>query len=359
MATIPESTLREPIARMEEERAIRNEGHAVPSDEIPRGAASARSISARPARDNPDGVCHGNGVPRGLVCREPGRDRSAGGEDRPRTNRISAVWVDMRLRKLPCVLQQQLARACRLVVTCSANDLRPELRAAEAEVIAFDFDYPDARSLQALLSAKRQFAHIPILMLVEQPYDNLLLWALRARVWDVLIKPVACEQVLERMEWSRAARAAIGPDRMRINAMPVPATPMEARFLPTSAGSRCTDTACGYINDHMHEKLSVMALARRSGMNRYQFSRIFRSEHGMTFRDYVLSVRLHRAEEMLSHTDAPVTEIAFCAGFHDLSHFARLFRRRTGCSPREFRQRQRIASCSSEAQELRACAQDS
>lgn len=280
----------------------------------------------------------------------------AGGEDRPHTNGIGAVWVDMRLRKLPCVLQQELARACRLVVTCNAHDLNPKLRAAEAEVIAFDFDYPDARGLQALLSAKRQFAHIPILMLVEQPYDNLLLWALRARVWDVLIKPVACELILERMQWSRAARGAIGPDRMRSNAMPAPAIPMEARFLPASAGSRCTDTACGYINDHLHEKLSVVALAHRSGMDRYQFSRIFRSEHGVTFRDYVLAVRLHRAEEMLSYTNAAVTEIAFCAGFHDLSHFARLFRRRTGCSPSEFRQRQRVAS---NAQELRACAQDS
>jgi AraC-like DNA-binding protein len=218
------------------------------------------------------------------------------------------------------------------------------VRAAEAELIAFDFDYPDARGLQALQNARRQFAHIPILMLVEQCYDNLLLWALRARVWDVLIKPVASDSVLERMQWIRAARTAIGRTGMRTNAMPAPAIPVEARFLAKGARSRGTGSACGYINDHMHEKLSATALARRCGMNRYQFSRAFRSEQGVTFREYVLSVRLERAEQMLSHTDAPVTEIAFCAGFQDLSHFASLFRRRTGCSPREFRQRRRAAS---------------
>lgn len=257
---------------------------------------------------------------------------------------ICALWVDMRLRRLPCSLQQRLASACRLTIVRSVDDLHRQVRATSPDTIAFDFDYPDVYGLQALLNARQQFAHVPVLMLTEQCYDNLLLWALRARVWDILIKPVADECVLQRMEWIRTARATRAPTGMRNNAMPVPAIPMEARFAAASRRSRCTDTAYGYVNDHLHEKLSAVALARRCGMNRFEFSRVFRSEHGVTFRDYVLSARLHRAEEMLSRTDAAITEIVFCAGFHDLSHFDSLFRRRAGCSPTEFRQRHRAAS---------------
>lgn len=256
-------------------------------------------------------------------------------------NEISALWVDMRLRKLPSALPQTLASACRVTIAHGVEDLHRRTRLIAPHMIAFDFDYPDVQGLQALLHTRQAFTRVPVLMLTEQCYDNLLLWALRARVWDVLIKPVADEQVLRRVEWICAARAATGPTGTRNNAMPVPAIPMEARFAPANGRPHRTDSACGYVHDHLHEKLSTTTLARRCGMSRYEFSRTFHSEHGVTFRDYLLAVRLQRAAEMLSRTDAPITEIAFCAGFHDLSHFASLFRRRTGCSPSEFRQRQR------------------
>jgi AraC-like DNA-binding protein len=256
-------------------------------------------------------------------------------------HRFSVVWVDMRLRKRAFVLARQMSYACQLVFAESAEELERKVRATNAEVITFDFDYPDARGLRMLLSCRKQLVHVPVLMLIEQCYDDLLLWALRARVWDVLIKPVDACHVTQRMEWIRAARTAVDRAGSRANAMPEPIIPVQARFVTSNTRGHCTDSACGYIHDHLHEKLSETALARRCGMSRFQFSRSFRDEHGVTFRDYVLSVRLNRAEAMLSHTDAPITEVAFCSGFHDLSHFASLFRRRTGCSPRQFRQRQR------------------
>jgi AraC-like DNA-binding protein/CheY-like chemotaxis protein len=255
--------------------------------------------------------------------------------------KFAVVWVDMRLREGAPVLARQVAHASHLVFAECAEELERKVHATKADIITFDFDYPHARGLRMLLSCRKQLAHVPVLMLVEQCYDELLLWALRARVWDVLIKPVEAGHVTQRMEWIRAARNAASREGIRANAMPEPVIPVQARFSTSGTRGHCTDSACGYIQDHIHEKLSEGALARRCGMSRFQFSRSFRDEHGMTFRDYVLWVRLNRAEAMLSHTDAPITEVAFCSGFHDLSHFASLFRRRTGCSPRQFRQRQR------------------
>lgn len=256
-------------------------------------------------------------------------------------NRIDALWVDMRLSRRPPSPPQRLRSAYRVAVTRCAEDIPPLVHAGRPEVIAFDFDYPDVRGLRALLDTRREFAHVPVLLLTEQCYDNLLLWALRARIWDVLIKPAADECVLERLEWLRAARSATSPSGVRVNAMPEPAIPAEARFAAKSAGSRRTDTACSYVEDHLQDRLSATELAHRCGMSRCEFSRSFHGEHGMTFRDYVQSARMHRAVEMLSRTDAPITEVALCAGFRDLSHFDRQFRRRTDCSPSQFRHRHR------------------
>ena len=257
-------------------------------------------------------------------------------------NRINALWIDRRLRQLPRSPPPQLGSACHLTLLGNGEDLHALVHDKRPGCIVFDFDYPDADGLKALLKVRQQFAYIPVLMLIEPCYDSVLLWALRARVWDVLIKPVAVTSLLQRMMWLRDAAATIDADGARANAMPVPAVPVEARFATGNAGSgRRTDSVCGYVKDHLHEKLSETELAGRYGMSRYQFSRAFHGEHGVTFREYLLSARLHRAFDMLGRTDAPITEVAFCAGFRDLSHFASLFRRHAGCSPSEFRNRQR------------------
>lgn len=255
-------------------------------------------------------------------------------------NRINALWIDRRLRRSPAWPPLELGAACHLSVVENGEDLPALIHDKRPRCIVFDFDYPDADGLKALLRTRQQFAYVPVLMLIEPCYDSLLLWALRARVWDVLIKPVAVTSLLQRMLWLRDASASTDADGVRANAIPMPAVPAEARFAAGRASaSHRTDTVCSYVKSHLHEKLSEAELAHRYGMNRTQFSRVFHGEHGMTFRQFLQAERLHRALEMLSRTDAPITEVASCAGFRDLSHFASMFRRHAGCSPSEFRQR--------------------
>lgn len=257
-------------------------------------------------------------------------------------NRINALWIDRRLRRSPAWPPPELGAACQLSVVTNADDLPALIHQMRPRCIVFDFDYPNAEGLKALLRTRQQFAFVPVLMLIEPCYDSLLLWALRARVWDVLIKPVAVTSLLQRMLWLRDASSETDADGTRTNAMPVPAVPVEARFCADSASANHrTDSVCSYVKGHLHEKLSETELASRHGMSRTQFSRAFHREHGVTFREYLQSARLHRALEMLGRTDAPITEVAFCAGFHDLSHFASVIRRHAGCSPSEFRHRVR------------------
>src|SRR3546814_143658 len=84
-------------------------------------------------------------------------------------------------------------------------------------------------------------------MLFEPCYDGVLLWALRARVWDVLIKPVTAESLLQRMHWLRKAASARDADGGRANAMPIPAVPMAARFAAKDATQPRTAKACRYV----------------------------------------------------------------------------------------------------------------
>ena len=69
------------------------------------------------------------------------------------------------------------------------------------------------------------------------------------------------------------------------------------------------------------------------------FSRFFRQHMGKTYVDYIIDLRLAHVCRGLMESDASIIEAAFAAGFSTLSNFNRQFRRRKGCTPRQWRER--------------------
>ena len=61
------------------------------------------------------------------------------------------------------------------------------------------------------------------------------------------------------------------------------------------------------------------------------------SDSGLTYQAVVDEVRFNRAKELLQHTGERITDVAGAVGFDDPAHFARMFRRIGGITPREFR----------------------
>ena len=92
-----------------------------------------------------------------------------------------------------------------------------------------------------------------------------------------------------------------------------------------------------YIADHYAEELP---LEQVSGMVNYQntyFSRLFKTETGCSYSDYVFRVRILRALELLGAKDLQIGEIAKKCGFSDISYFSMRFRQLCGMTPREWR----------------------
>jgi AraC-like DNA-binding protein/mannose-6-phosphate isomerase-like protein (cupin superfamily) len=81
--------------------------------------------------------------------------------------------------------------------------------------------------------------------------------------------------------------------------------------------------------------------ARAVGVSPNHLNRLLRQQTGLTFRQLLIQRRIELAQAMLRTGDAMCTEIAMSCGFGDSNYFARLFKRRTGLSPTEFRRRAR------------------
>jgi AraC-like DNA-binding protein len=92
------------------------------------------------------------------------------------------------------------------------------------------------------------------------------------------------------------------------------------------------------IQAHPENEYAVDDLARRAGMAPAHFITRFRMLTGLPPRQYLLDCRIRAARELLQTTALPVTEIAMRLGFCSSQHFANLFKRHTGVTPRACRQ---------------------
>ncbi len=82
--------------------------------------------------------------------------------------------------------------------------------------------------------------------------------------------------------------------------------------------------------------------AKAAQMSERHFHRLFAKATGMTFNRYVQNLRIERGSELLRTTRMTVSEIAEAVGYQDKGYFQKLFRRKTGQSPRAYRGLQEI-----------------
>lgn len=94
-----------------------------------------------------------------------------------------------------------------------------------------------------------------------------------------------------------------------------------------------------YIHDHFQTQLKLKDMAAMSGASETYFCRLFKHETGMTFLNYLNGLRIEQACVLLRDTSNNALDICYQVGFNDYTHFGRQFKKHTGMSPANFRQR--------------------
>jgi len=95
------------------------------------------------------------------------------------------------------------------------------------------------------------------------------------------------------------------------------------------------------VRERALEPLQLGELAAAAGLGERQFSRRFRRHTGMTFTDYVQKLRIERSCERLLATGDSVSAIARDCGYQDITFFNRLFKKKTGQTPLQYRKRRK------------------
>lgn len=106
----------------------------------------------------------------------------------------------------------------------------------------------------------------------------------------------------------------------------------------TAQSRRRAVTAALWIDAHAQQQVDLASAAREAGLSPFHFLRVFTSVLDVTPHQYLVRSRLRRAARLLLEDGRPITDVAFDAGFGDLSNFVRTFHRSVGVPPKCFRQ---------------------
>lgn len=97
------------------------------------------------------------------------------------------------------------------------------------------------------------------------------------------------------------------------------------------------DEALKYIESAYCDPITVQDIADRLNINRSYLSRLFRTITGISIQDYLLDYRIRQACILLKNSDLSIRTIAHSVSYMDALYFSRLFHRKKGMTPSEYR----------------------
>jgi two-component system response regulator YesN len=103
------------------------------------------------------------------------------------------------------------------------------------------------------------------------------------------------------------------------------------------AGGDTVEKIKTYVQRNYMNKLSIELLADLFYLNRSYCSSLFKMQAGTKFVDYVNSVRLEKAKELLRRSDMKMYQVAKAVGYDNVKYFFRVFKAMVGCTPEKYR----------------------
>ncbi|MDG0810376.1 helix-turn-helix domain-containing protein [Cohnella rhizosphaerae] len=104
-----------------------------------------------------------------------------------------------------------------------------------------------------------------------------------------------------------------------------------------SPDDQLIDKIVAYCANRMGEDITLQQVAEFAGYNKAYFSSFFKKKVGESFWDYLTGVRMAKAKELLETTTLAAHEIGKLVGYHNPSHFGKMFKQAVGRTPAEYK----------------------
>ncbi len=91
-----------------------------------------------------------------------------------------------------------------------------------------------------------------------------------------------------------------------------------------------------HLITHYRDNFSIEELAAMANISRSHFHRLFKDETGISAKQFLIRIRMNRAQSLLQSGEHNISEVADIVGYSDIYYFSRLFKKTTGVPPSAF-----------------------
>lgn len=116
---------------------------------------------------------------------------------------------------------------------------------------------------------------------------------------------------------------------------------LAARNISLKQEKQASSVVCkarDYINHNFAKDLTLEEVSKEINISPYYFSKLFKEETGENFIEYVTSVRIEHAKELLKNSEYSIKEVCIYSGYSDPNYFSRIFKKYAGLPPSEYRE---------------------
>lgn len=244
----------------------------------------------------------------------------------------SILIVDDSTIDLKLLMELMAARQMRINVAFNGQDGYHKAEMLKPDLILLDLNMPsmDGFATCRMLKNNPATRDIPIIFLtaaneVEKRIQGFSLGAV-----DYIGKPFNAQEVIARVE------VHLNLARQQHHASINNANDHTTANPPTH-DEVLIRTATEYLQQHLGAPPSPELLAQMLGSNEKHMNRIFHERFAMPVFGWLREERLRKARQLLANTSTPIASIGEHLGYSSPANFAKAFRERFGCSPRELR----------------------
>ncbi len=226
-----------------------------------------------------------------------------------------------------------------VVVVAACADGKEGLEAIklhQPDVVITDIKMPVMDGLTMVETAQNEgFEFLPVVLTSYSDFE----YARRSislKVFDYLLKPVSDEKIAELLEKAAVRIEEIKRSKQAAELVSAGADGESVTLKNMQVDNPHVKYVLQRIETDWKDHLSIEGIASELNISSSYLSRVFKTECGKTFLDFLNGYRVQKAVELLSTKEYRVYEVADMTGFSDYKQFHRVFKEYTSVSPTEF-----------------------
>ena len=227
------------------------------------------------------------------------------------------VWITLGLKKLLEKLDMDI-----YVVGTANNGLtaKEEIAMFKPDVVFTDIRMPGLSGLELLQVIPEVSPDTKVVIISGYAEFSYAKEAVQHHAYDYLLKPIKEEDLARVM----SSFAGEGSEE-------------EGDDSGAPGFDRLIDNVISEIREHYMEDISLTSLASKYNVSMGRLSEMIKEHLKVNFSDYIASLRIQRAKELLRDESLSIQEIAEIVGYNDYFYFTKVFKKVEGISPSKYR----------------------